>query len=667
MEQPNRQLAAILFTDIVGYTAMMQQDEQNAVAVTRHYISVLKESVAAHKGKILNDYGDGSLCSFFSATEAMRCAKEIQQQLQQEPRVPLRMGLHVGEIFFEGDKVMGDGVNIASRIQSLGQANTILFSKEVFDKLKNQHEFNCVSVGRFQFKNVEELMEVFALANAGLILPDRKKMQGKLQEKKSSRKKILLTAAMVLLAIVSFFVYREYFNKAGFSNKEKSIAILPFKVNGNSDEALSEGMVEDILAHLMKIKELKVISNKSSGYYVGSKKSFKEIGEDLKVTFLMTGSVKQIGSRIRVVVQLMDSETGNLIWTDIYDRDNTQIFDLQTELATKIVNSLEAKLTSVEKINLSKHYTENIEAYNLYLRGRWFWDKRTKESYDSAESYYLRAINLDPEYALAYTGLADCYTFNQKGLAQLEAMPIAKDYTMKALSLDSNLSEALTTLGFIQSDFDYDWERAKITLKKAITLNPNYPIAHIYYGNLLQYTGESTEEGLKEIKKAFELDPLSSSVNWVLGRNYYCADRIEAAYSQLRKTITMYPKYQHARETFVYVILAKKNYSEAFQVINDLPPNWQGFFLGYAYAVKGDAESAKKELKKILKELPPQSLIGLATVYIGLKDYIRAMTLLEQAFNAREIDMYWLKVDPEFKPIRNEPRFKALLKKMNLD
>ena len=372
MEQPNRQLAAILFTDIVGYTAMMQQDEQLAVAVTRHYISVLKLSVAAHHGKILNDYGDGSLCSFSSATEAIRCAIEMQQQLQNEPRVPLRIGLHVGEIFFEGDKVMGDGVNIASRIQSLGQANTILFSKEVFDKLKNQPEFKSVSVGRYQFKNIDELMEVFAIANEGLIIPDRKKMEGKLQEKKSSRKKILLTAIMVLLAIVSFFVYREYFNKARFNSKEKSIAILPFKVNGNSDEALSEGLVEDILAHLMKIKELKVISNKSSGYYVGSKKSFKEIGEDLKVTSLMTGSVKQIGSRIRVVVQLMDSETGNLIWTDIYDRDNTQIFDLQTELATKIVNSLEAKLTSVEKINLSKHYTENIEAYNLYLRGRWF-------------------------------------------------------------------------------------------------------------------------------------------------------------------------------------------------------------------------------------------------------------------------------------------------------
>ena len=206
MEQPNRQLAAILFTDIVGYTAMMQQDEQNAVAITRHYITVLQESVAAHQGKILNDYGDGSLCSFSSATEAMRCAMEIQQQLQQEPRVPVRMGLHVGEIFFEGDKVMGDGVNIASRIQTLGQGNTILFSKEVFDKIKNQHEFSCVSVGRFQFKNVEELMEVFAIANEGLVIPDRKKMEGKLQEKKISRKKIILTATMVLLAIVSFFV-----------------------------------------------------------------------------------------------------------------------------------------------------------------------------------------------------------------------------------------------------------------------------------------------------------------------------------------------------------------------------------------------------------------------------------------------------------------------------
>ena len=163
--EKRRQLAAILFTDIVGSTAMMQQDEENAVVIAKRYVRVLKQLVSLHDGEILNDYGDGSLCAFSSVTEALRCSIEMQQQFEHAPKVPLRIGLHVGEIFFEEGKVLGDGVNVASRIQSLGQANTILFSKEIFDKIRNQSEFKPVSIGSFEFKNVDEPVQVFALAN----------------------------------------------------------------------------------------------------------------------------------------------------------------------------------------------------------------------------------------------------------------------------------------------------------------------------------------------------------------------------------------------------------------------------------------------------------------------------------------------------------------------
>ena len=673
MQEQNRQLAAILFTDIMGYTAMMQQDEQNAVAVTRHYITVLKLSVAAHHGKILNDYGDGSLCSFSSATEAMRFAIEMQQQLQNEPRVPLRIGLHVGELFFEGDKVMGDGVNVASRIQSLGIANSILFSSEINNKLKNQQDFKSVSVGRFHFKNVDEPMEIFALANEGFVIPEKKKMEGKLQKRNSSYRTIIPAASMLLLAVASFFVYSKYFNKAEFSGNEKSIAILPFKVSGNSDEALSEGLVEDILAHLMKIKELKVISNRSSGYYIGSKKSLKEIGEELNVNSLMTGSIQQIGSRIRVVVQLMDSKTGDLIWTDIYDRDNIQIFDLQTELATKIVNSLETTLTSQEKRNLLKHYTENVEAYKFYRKGRWFWDKRYKESYDSAEFYFKKAIQLDPDYALAYSGLADCYTNNQKGLSQIEAMPIAGDYVSQALMLDSNLSEAWATKAFIQSHFNYDWKGAKSILKKVISDNPNYSIAHLYYGNVLLFTG-NTEESFKETKKALELDPLSSSINFVLGRNYYYARNYDLSITQLLKTLGLDPNFKRAYQYLGYSYLQKKLYPEAIDAFSKLPPKPFGqgasgtILLGLAYSISGDTEKAKAEVEKITNDDRVKiSPYFMAEFYLSLGNLDKALTQLERGFDIHDLPMVTLKIDPILDPIRNEPRFKELLKKMNLD
>ena len=172
-------------------------------------------------------------------------------------------------------------------------------------------------------------------------------------------------------------------------------------------------------------------------------------------------------------------------------RDNVQIFDLQTQLATQIVNALKAKLTPEEEKGLSKQYTENIEAYKFYRKGRWFWDKRSRENYDSAEANYQRAIQLDPDYALAYAGLADCYAINQRGMPQLEAIPIARDYANRALMLDSNLSEALTSKAFIQSHFEYDWKGAKIIFEKIIRENPNYAIAHIYYGNVLVVTGNT--------------------------------------------------------------------------------------------------------------------------------------------------------------------------------
>src|SRR5882757_1145763 len=211
--QPTRRLAAILFTDIVGSTAMMQKDEQAALSINKRYVAVLKESVLPRGGEILNDFGDGSLCCFSSATEALRCAIEMQEQFQLEPKVPLRIGLHVGEIFFEDGKVFGDGVNVASRVQSLGIANSILFSSQINSQIKNQQEFKSVSVGRFNFKNVDEPMEVFALMNEGLTIPKKEELKGKLKEieKKSLRKKLIPAAVVLLLLITALFFHKQFF------------------------------------------------------------------------------------------------------------------------------------------------------------------------------------------------------------------------------------------------------------------------------------------------------------------------------------------------------------------------------------------------------------------------------------------------------------------------
>ena len=211
-----RQLAAIMFTDIVGYTAMMQQDEQKAVAVIKHYNATLEKWVAYYSGQVLNYYGDGSLCIFSSATDAANCSLAVQKELKDDPVVPLRIGLHVGEVFFEDAKALGDGVNVASRVQSLGQENTILVSGEFHDMIKNNSSISATSLGLFDFKNVNKPMEIFALANEGLFVPQRKKIEGKLKNKNFAKRNILTPVLIILLVAVAFVIYKSFICSAAF-------------------------------------------------------------------------------------------------------------------------------------------------------------------------------------------------------------------------------------------------------------------------------------------------------------------------------------------------------------------------------------------------------------------------------------------------------------------
>ena len=676
--QPTRRLAAILFTDIVGSTAIMQRDEQTAVSMNKRYVAVLKKSVSVHGGEILNDYGDGSLCTFSSATQAVRCAMEMQQQLQSEPKVPLRIGLHVGEIFFEDGKVFGDAVNVASRIQSLGVGNSILFSSEINSKLKNQQEFKNVTLGWFEFKNVDDPMEVFALANEGLIVPRKEEMSGKLKEnqKKSGRRKWIIAAATILLLTALLLTYEVYFHSSGFSG-EKTLAVLPFENTGepDSEEYISDGITQDIINNLSKISSLqKVIGWFSVRGFKKTTQTLKQIADELGVAAILSGTIQKYANKTHIIAELIEANTNKRIWGDEFEYDNKDMLSIQSKVASEIVAAMKANITPEEKINISKKYTENVDAYKFYRKGRFFWDQRTTATDDSAEIYYKKAIALDPDYALAYSGLADIYIINNSGLSQLDAIPIAKQYATKALSLDSTLSEALTTLGFIQSVYDYDWANSKKTLEKAIALNPNYPAAHLYYGNLLQYTGENTEQGINEIKRALFLDPLAVNPNYVLGRNYYYARKYDSSYNQLKKTLALNPDFNLAKGNLAYTLLAKKDYPEAFDLINQIHRKEiskisyrEGPMLSYAYAISGDKKQAKTELDKTIAEEPDQSSFHLAPVYIQLGDYNEAFKRLEKAYEMRDLWMYCVKVDPTFDPIRNDPRFKALLKKMNLN
>ncbi|HLY72461.1 MAG TPA: tetratricopeptide repeat protein [Puia sp.] len=676
MSHQKRQLAAILFTDIVGYTAMMQKDEHHAVVIMKRYTEVMKQLIARHEGVILNDYGDGSLCTFSSATQAMYCAVDIQQEFQNDPKVPLRIGFHVGEIFFEGDKVMGDGVNVASRIQSLGLANSILFSREVFDKIKNQSEFKTSCLGMFEFKNVDEGMEVFALGNKGLKVPRREEMSGKVsgQKKKSVRNKWFVIASVIVLLGIAFFAYRMA-RTTGFTGNEKTVAVLPFDNIGSdtSEEYISDGITQDIINNLSKITSLqKVIGWISVKGFKKNPKPMKEIAEELDVAAILSGTVQKQGTKTRIIAELIEVATAKRLWGGEYEYSGSDLLSIQSEVALQIVNTLKASLSPEERKGISKNYTENVEAYKYYRKGRYFWDLRTIASYDSAEFYYNKSILSDPDYALAYAGLADCYTFNQKGLSQNEAIPIARDYANKALSLDPTLIEAKTTIAFIQSHYGFDWKGSFALFKQIIKEDPNYPDAHLYYGNILVATGE-TDEGLKENKKALSLDPLSPRNNFVLGRNYYYSHRYDSSIVQLQKTHTRAPKFINIYVPLGLSYIQKKMYQNAIDAFTKLPPKPydQGnngiLFLAYAYMVSGDKIKAMNLFEKISSEDRRKCAYLTGVVYTAFGDFDSARTYLNYAYADHSLWMPTLKNDPTLDPVRNEQWFKELMKKMNFE
>ena len=677
MTQYNRQLAAILFTDIVGYTALMQQNEENALLIMDRYTSVLNKLVTDHGGKILNDYGDGNLCSFSSVTQAIQCALHTQKLLQTDLIVPLRIGLHVGEIIFEGEKVMGDGVNVASRIQSLGLANSILFSKEVFDKIKNQPEFNTVCLGFFEFKNVGEPMEVFALVNPGLKVPKREEMSGKLKEikQKANRIKWIITAAILVLLAAGFFLYKVRMHNAVFSGTEKSIAVLPFDNIGSdkSEEYIYDGVTQDVISKLSKISSLqKVIGWISVRGFKKPSKSLKEIANELDVAAILSGTIEKEDQKTRIRAELIEAGTSKLLWSDNFEYSGNDFLSIQSKLAIQIVNALKANLTPEEKKGITKNYTDNAEAYKLYRRGRFFWDTRNKANYDSAELYFNKALQLDPDYALAYSGLADCYTFNQKGLTQMEAVPLAKDYALHSLSLDSTLTEAKTTLAFIQGYFDFDIKGAISVFKKIISENPNYAPAHIYLGNVLGNLGDH-EADLNEKRKALSLDPLSAAWNMVLGRTMYLARKYDSALEQLQKTIHLNSKVNGAYTALGLVFIQKKEYQKAIDAFSMLPPgpfdaeNNGLAYLSYAYAMKGDKMKAKELLNKIPGADRLKCAYSLASIYVALGDTTEALNQLEYSFANHFLGITGLNININLEPIRNERRFQALLKKMNLN
>ena len=599
----SRQLAAIMFTDIVGYTAMMQANEQKAVAVIKHYNSTLEKLVHQFNGQVSNYYGDGSLCIFSSATDAVTCSLALQKELKDEPGVPLRIGLHIGEVFFEEAKALGDGVNVASRIQSLGQENTILVSGEIYDKIKNNSSFSTVSLGQFHFKNLDKPLEVFALTNEGLFIPKRSKMEGKLKKKIGNRR-IIITSFFIVFFAAGFLIYKTYFNeRSGSVTNDQSIAVLPFidMSPAKDQEYFSDGMSEELLNLLAKIPGLKVISRTSSFSFKGKNQDVRKIGKDLNVANILEGSIRKSGKVVRITAQLIEVRNGTHLWSETYDREMRDVFAIQDEISKMIVDILKIKLSGSHADQLARNFTENPEAHEDYLKGRYYWNMRTDEGIKKAIGYFEDAIRKDSNYAAPYSGLADTYlTLYDYGLMSIdESTTKAKDAAQRALKINKMLAEAHNSLAHINLH-EWKWESAENGFRHAIELNQSYVLAHHWYALCLTALGKANE-AVDEMEKARELDPLSTRINADLGMAYLAAGRYDDAIGQEQKTMGLNPKAAGAFWIRGMAYQQKKMFEQAIKDyryaldIYPLDPNYLAA-LGNAYASSGNTAEARKVL-----------------------------------------------------------------------
>ena len=517
-----RHLSAIMFTDIEGYTALMQQDERNAILIRSRHREILEKEHKQFNGTVIQYYGDGTLSIFRSAVEAVHCALAMQLAFCGHPKVPVRIGLHIGDIIYQDEQVMGDGVNVASRIESLGVAGSVLISDKVNDEIRNHPELKTYSVGAYQLKNIERKLEVFALDHEELTRPGPGMLSGKTEDTKKA-----------LFPLPGEHVEEYTYTGRPIKNtRAKSIAVLPFTNMSNDPEQeyFSDGMAEEIINSLTHIRDLKVVGRMSSFQFKGMNPDLREVGEKLSVSTVLEGSVRKQGNRVRITAQLISVEDGFHLWSEKYDRNLDDIFAIQEEIAISITEELKVTLLEKEKSLISKTPTQNREAYQLYLKGRFYWIQRGL-GLRKCLFYYQQAVGLDPTFALAHAGIADVYAL--LGFYSLmspgDCLPRAKEAAAKAIQLDHSLAEVYTTLAFLSGFYDWNWPEARKNFQKALDINPNYGPAHYWYSLYLLSVERNSEDAIREGTKALELEPLTAVQYSLMAVVYLNAGRFEEA------------------------------------------------------------------------------------------------------------------------------------------
>jgi TolB-like protein/DNA-binding winged helix-turn-helix (wHTH) protein/Flp pilus assembly protein TadD len=484
-------------------------------------------------------------------------------------------------------------------------------------------------------------------------------------------------SVLLLLGVVLWAVWYRiaWATKPRITTSFHSIAVLPLEnLSGDpSQEYFADGITDALITQLAKLHGLRVISRTSIMQYKSLRKPLPDIARDLSVDAVVEGSVSRSGNRVRVTAQLVDAHADRHLWAEEYDRDLREILSLQSELARDIAEKVRANISSEEQLLMARAGTVEPAAYESYLRGRSFWNQRTPAGLKQSIIHFQHAIELDPRYAEAYSGLADAYTAlgYTSYWAPKDSFPKAREFANKALQIDSSLAEARASLAYVKLYYDWDWKGAEEELQRAIAVNPNYATAHHWYSVLLTARGRH-DEALSEIGRAHELDPLSVPINTDIGFELYYARRYEEAISHLRSVLQTSPKFPLAHLWLGRAYEQKGMYPEAiteFEQAGTALKDWPVIIAaaGHAYGRwghKSDATAALLRMNELTKEeyVTPY---GMALIFAGLNDREQAIHWLQKAYEDRSHWLVWLNLDPRFDNVRADPRFADLLRRMH--
>ena len=685
------EIGHVLFIDLVGYSKLLIDEQKERLReLTDVVLATRQVGEATNEELVRLPTGDGMALVFRnSLEEPAQCALEIARALKEHPEIQVRMGIHSGPVSKVTDlngrtNIAGAGINLAQRVMDCGDAGHILLSRHVVEDLAQYRQWSqrLHDLGECEVKHGIKLSlaNLFGDDFGNAAVPA--KLAGATTQRKATgsfRIGLAIAAVLLLVAGIIFFRLKSGANFSRIRSAEappKSIAVLPFdNLSRDPENAyFSEGIQDEILTRLAKTAELKVISRTSTQRFKSSPDNLPQIAQQLGVENILEGSVQKPGDQVRVNVQLIHAATDTHLWAETYDRKLTDVFAVESEIAKAIAERLKANLTGTAEHVLASRPTENPEAHQLYMKGRYFWNKRTTENLKKAIDYFEQAIGKDPAYALAYSGLADVHEV----LPYYAATP-PKDDAQKALAaarkaveLDESLAEAHTSLANALV-LNLQFSASVPEFQRAIELNPNYATAHHWYGEQLQNDGRF-DDALAELRRAQELDPLSQVINSVLGSILAVAGRDDEAIEQLRKTIEIDPTFDlthwflgQAYEDKGQLAEAIAQYEKATQ-LNPDPAVLAS--LARAYALTGRKEEARKILDNLTTESGQRYIpaYSLAVIHLSLGEKEEALRLLEKSYEDLapfDTGVYGsIKIDRRLEPLRGEPRFEALVRKM---